>query len=118
MNIENLREYCLNKKGTTESCPFGEHTLVFKVANKMYALTNLVGELTLNLKCEPEKAIELREEFSYVLPGYHMNKKHWNTIQLDELVPDKLLMYWIDESYELVVGSLTKKQLEELKKIM
>lgn len=117
MNIESLREYCICKKGTTEGFPFGEDTLVFKVMGKMYALTNLDGDLTINLKCDPEKAIELREEYSFVLPGYHMNKQHWNTIQIDDFVPDKLLMQWIDDSYNLVVDSLSKKQKEELNQL-
>lgn len=117
MNIESLREYCICKNGTTEGFPFGEDTLVFKVMGKMYALTNLDGDLTINLKCDPEKAIELREEYSFVLPGYHMNKQHWNTIQIDDYVPDQLLMQWIDDSYNLVVDSLSKKQKEELNQL-
>jgi len=117
MNIEKLREYCLSKKGTTEGFPFGEDTLVFKVMGKMYALTNLNGELTINLKCDPEKAMELREEYSFVLPGYHMNKKHWNTVEISDFVPDQLMMEWINHSYDLVVNSLTKKLRVELKKL-
>lgn len=117
MNIESLREYCLSKKGTTEGFPFGEDTLVFKVMGKMYALSNLDGELTVNLKCDPEKAIELREEYSFVLPGYHMSKKHWNTVEINDFVPDQLIMKWIDHSYDLVVDSLTKKLKEELLKL-
>ena len=108
MNIETLREYCLSKKGATECFPFDATTLVFKVGNKMFALTDLEGDLTVNLKCEPEKAITLREEFSFVLPGYHMNKNHWNTINIDESTPDKLIMNFIDDSYRLVFKSLTK----------
>lgn len=75
----------------------------------MFALTDIEGDLTINLKCEPEKAISLREEFSFVLPGYHMNKNHWNTINIDESTPDKLIMKWIDDSYHLVLQSLPKK---------
>ncbi len=115
MNIESLREYCLSKKGATESFPFDEVTLVFKVMNKMFALTNLDGELSINLKCDPEKAIALREQYLFVLPGYHMNKAHWNTIEITNSVPDKLLEEWIDDSYNLIVRSLTRKQQEELK---
>ena len=115
MNIESLRKYCLSKKGATESFPFDEVTLVFKVMNKMFALTNLDGELSINLKCDPEKAIALREQYLFVLPGYHMNKAHWNTIEITNSVPDKLLEEWIDDSYNLIVGSLTRKQQEELK---
>ena len=115
MNIESLREYCLSKKGATESFPFDEITLVFKVMNKMFALTNLDGELSINLKCEPEKAITLREQYSFVLPGYHMNKAHWNTVEISNTVPDALIMGRIDDSYSLIVKSLTRKQQEELK---
>ena len=114
MNIEELRAYCIAKKGTTESFPFDETTLVFKVMGKMFALTNLDGNLSVNLKCDPERAIELREQYTFVLPGYHMNKKHWNTILLAGSVPDQLIKTWIDESYKLIVSSLTKKLKEEL----
>ena len=89
MDVEILREYCLAKKGATESFPFGEDTLVFKAKEKIFALVNLDGDLSINLKCDPGLAIELRERFSAVTPGYHMNKKHWNTIILDGTVPDK-----------------------------
>lgn len=114
MNIESLREYCLSKKGVTEGFPFDDVTLVFKVMNKMFALTSLSGDFSVNLKCDPEKAIQLREEYSFVLPGYHMNKKHWNTINIDDTVSEKLLIEWIDDSYDLIVKSLTKKLREEL----
>ena len=114
MNIEELREYCLSKKGVTESFPFDEVTLVFKVSGKMFALTDLVDDFSVNLKCDPEKAVELREQFPSVVPGYHMNKQHWNTIFIDGSVNDSLLKEWIDHSYLLVVKSLTKKQQQEL----
>lgn len=114
MNIETLRDYCLSKKGTTESFPFGEDTLVFKVMNKMYALTNLDGDLSVNLKCDPEIAIGLREEYSFVVPGYHMNKQHWNTIYIDDTIADLLIKAWIDQSYNLIVKSLPKKVQHEL----
>lgn len=114
MNIETLREYCLSKKGTTESFPFDETTLVFKVMNKMYALTSLDGELSVSLKCDPEMAIELREEHPFILAAYHMNKKHWNTIFINELIPDTFIQKWIDHSYDLVVKSLPVKQQNEL----
>ncbi|MBL7708072.1 MAG: MmcQ/YjbR family DNA-binding protein [Chitinophagaceae bacterium] len=105
MNIESLREYCLSKPGVEETLPFGPDTLVFKVNNKVFLLTGLdEAELRFNVKCDPDKAIELREEFSCVLPGYHMNKKHWNTIVVDGSVSTKQLKEWIDHSYELVVG--------------
>jgi predicted DNA-binding protein (MmcQ/YjbR family) len=104
MNIEILREYCISKKGVTESFPFGDDTLVFKANEKIFALVNLNGELSINLKCDPSLAIELRERYSSVIAGYHMNKKHWNTIFLDGSVPDKEILKWIDHSYELVTG--------------
>ena len=114
MNIESLREYCLSLKGVTESFPFDEETLVFKVGGKMFALTNLDGPLSVNLKCEPMKAIELREEYSQVIPGYHMNKKHWNTVNIDDYIPDKLVLEWIDDSYRLVFESLPRKVRVEI----
>lgn len=105
MNIESLREYCLSKSGVEETLPFGPDTLVYKVNNKVFLLTGLdEAELRFNVKCDPDKALELREEFSCVLPGYHMNKKHWNTIVVDGSVSTKQLKEWIDHSYELVVG--------------
>ncbi|MDQ3072002.1 MAG: MmcQ/YjbR family DNA-binding protein [Bacteroidota bacterium] len=115
MNIETLREYCIAKKGTLETFPFGENTLVFKVAGKMYLLTDVTSaDLSFNIKCDPEKAAELRERHSCVTPGWHMNKKHWNTIAVDGSVSDSTLREWIDHSYDLVVASLPKKQKEEL----
>ena len=104
MNIESLREYCIAKTGATESFPFGEDTLVFKVNKKIFALVNLDGDLSINLKCDPACAIELRERHPSVTPGYHMNKKHWNTINLDGTVPDKVVFSWIDHSYDLITG--------------
>ena len=109
MNIEELREYCLSKKGVTESFPFDETTLVFKVIGKMFALTDTEDEFSINLKCDPEKAIELREKYPAVQPGYHMNKKHWNTIYVDGSVSDEKLKGWIDDSYWLITNSLPKK---------
>lgn len=117
MNVEELRAYCLNKKGVTESTPFDDVTLVFKVMNKMFALTDVEGDLSVNLKCDPEKAIELRQEYDAVIPGYHMNKKHWNTIAIDGSIPAKQIQQWIDDSYDLIVRSLTKKLQEELKEL-
>jgi predicted DNA-binding protein (MmcQ/YjbR family) len=110
MNIEELRAYCLSKKGVTESFPFDEYTLVFKVMDKMFLLTGLDEELSINIKCEPEKAEELRAEYPSVLPGYHMSKKHWNTVMIDGTIRDKQIYEWIDESYDLVVNSLSKKK--------
>jgi predicted DNA-binding protein (MmcQ/YjbR family) len=117
MNIENIREYCLSKSGVTESFPFDETTLVFKVMGKMFCLANLDGQLGLSLKNSPEKVAEMREQFSCVLPGYHMNKIHWNLVLVDHSVPDSQLFAWIDESYESVVVGLTQKLKEELQKI-
>ena len=102
MNIEILREYCLSKKDVTESLPFGDDTLVFKRKKKIFVLANLDGDLTINLKCDPALAIELRERYSSVIPGYHMNKKHWNTVLADGTIPDKEIFEWIDHSYDLV----------------
>jgi predicted DNA-binding protein (MmcQ/YjbR family) len=104
MDIVALRDYCITKKGASESFPFGEDTLVFKVKGKIFALVNLDGELSINLKCDPSLAIELRERFSAVIPGYHMNKKHWNTVMLNGSVPDKEVFSWIDHSFDLVKG--------------
>lgn len=117
MNIEELREYCISKKGVTEDFPFDETTLVFKVMGKMFALTDIESELSINLKCDPEKAIELREQFPCVLPGYHMSKVHWNTVKINGSVGDKQIHSWIDDSYELIVSKLTRKQKEELEKL-
>lgn len=108
MNVEELRDYCLQKPCVSESFPFDESTLVFKVHEKMFALTSLsVGE-SVNLKCDPERAIELREMYSAIRPGYHMNKKHWNTVYFVELATE-LVKDLIDHSYALVFYSLTKK---------
>lgn len=104
MNIETIREYCIAKKGASESFPFGEDTLVFKTGEKIFALVNLDGDLSINLKCDPAFALELRERHPAVTPGYHMNKKHWNTIYLDGTIPDKEVFAWIDHSYELITG--------------
>jgi predicted DNA-binding protein (MmcQ/YjbR family) len=105
MNIEILREYCLIKNDVTESFPFGEDTLVFKVKGKIFALVNLDGDLSVNLKCDPAFALELREKYASVIPGYHMNKKHWNTILLDGSIPDAEIFSWIDHSYALITGT-------------
>lgn len=119
MNIEVLQNYCLSKKGTTAEFPFDEHTLVFKVMNKMFALVGLEkwesGNQFINLKCEPDKALELRDEFPDDIYGaYHMSKKHWNSVNVNSNVPTKRLITLIDYSYDLVVANLTKKQKETL----
>lgn len=108
MNIEALREYCISKAGVTENFPFDEDTLVFKVGNKIFLLTSLSNPQTFNVKCDPEKAIVLREEFEEVKPGFHMNKKHWNTIFYNGSISDRQLFEMIDHSYVLVFKSLTK----------
>jgi len=117
MNIEEIREYCLAKIGVAESFPFDDETLVFKIMDKIFALINLEGDLSINLKCDPETAIQLRVQYPSVLPGYHMNKNHWNTILIDGLVNDQLIYQWIDHSYHLVVERLTRKQKDELGKL-
>ena len=114
MNIEDIRLWCLAKKGVTEDFPFDETTLVFKVLGKIFLLTDLEGDLFINVKCDPDKAIELREKYSCVSPGYHMNKRHWNTISVDDSVSGKLIKEWIDHSYKETVKGLTRKQKEEL----
>ncbi|GGH11611.1 MmcQ/YjbR family DNA-binding protein [Mucilaginibacter phyllosphaerae] len=113
MNIEELRDYCLQKPGVTESFPFGEDTLVFKVADKVFLLTGL-GSPAFNVKCDPERAVELREQFSAVQPGFHMNKKHWNTVHTDGSLTNKQMREMIDHSYNLVFASLSKKAQAEI----
>ena len=114
MNIEEIRNYCLSLTGAIEDFPFDEVSLVFKVGDKMFALTDLEDPSWINLKCEPELAITLREEYSAVTPGYHMNKKHWNTVHIDGSFSSKLLIEWINHSYWLVRNSLTKAKRREL----
>ena len=109
MNIEHFRRLCLEKSGTTEETPFGPDTLVFKVLGKMFALTDLNTFASVNLKCEPERAVLLREEHAGITPGYHMSKVHWNTVTTDGSVKDVLIRELLDHSYELVVASLPKK---------
>lgn len=115
MNIEELRDFCLGLNGTSEGMPFDDKILVFKVMGKMFCLTNIENFESVNLKCDPVKAIDLREKFEAVQPGYHMSKKHWNTIRIDDSITSNLLKKWIIDSYNLVAKSLTKKQQEELK---
>ena len=117
MDIEIIRNHCIKMKGVTEGFPFDEDTLVFKVMNKMFCLTNLTPPLSINLKCDPEIAIELREKYEEVLPGYHMNKMHWNTIKVDGRLNDSNIIEWIDDSYNLVVNRLTKKEKEKLERM-
>lgn len=116
MNIEELREHCLLKPGVTEEFPFDEETLVFKVMGKMFALTGLNDiEHTVNLKCDPDFAIELREQYpDDVMPGYHMNKKHWNTVAYSGSLKSDFVKELVDHSYDLVVHSLPRKLKSEL----
>ncbi len=112
MNIAQFRELCLQKPGATEETPFGPETLVFKVCGKMFALTGLDTFASVNLKCSPARALELRETHQGITPGYHMNKKHWNTVATDGSINDALLRELPDHSYALVVASLPKKARE------
>lgn len=115
MNVGDIREYCLLKKGVTEEFPFDEETLVFKVMGKIFLLTNIHDpEISVNLKCDPEMAVELREKYESVRPGYHMNKKHWNTVYYTGEFSDKEFYGMIDHSYGEVIKSLTKKLRAEL----
>ena len=115
MNLEQFREYCLSKPSATESTPFGPDVLVFKVGGKMFALAALDEvPTTVNLKCDPDLALDLRDRYEQVEPGYHMNKKHWNTVEIETGIPDVELRKMIDHSYELVVRTLPKVKREEL----
>jgi len=114
MNIEAVRSHCLNLKGTTEGFPFDQKTLVFKVMGKMFALLDVDDFASINLKCDPEKAVSLREMYVGVTPGFHMNKSLWNTVRIKEDVSDKLIFELIDHSYQQVVLKLTKKLQNEL----
>lgn len=110
MDIETLRQYCLAKPATTEGLPFGNDTLVFKVAGKLFALAGMDAiPPTVNLKCDPQRALELRDRYLAVRPGYHMNKRHWNTVELESDLTDEELRELIDHSYALVVEGLPKK---------
>lgn len=106
MHIENFRDFCLGLPGAVEETPFGPDTLVFKVGGKIFALTNLQTFGSVNLKCDPELAIDLRERHDFVLPGFHMNKKHWNTILIGTGVSDTQMHQWITHSYQLVIAAL------------
>jgi predicted DNA-binding protein (MmcQ/YjbR family) len=111
MNVETFRDYCLGKASATEEMPFGPDNIVFKVKGKMFALLALDEIPTrVNLKCDPDRALELRDRYEQVEPGYHMNKKHWNTVVLDGVIPEREVRQMIDDSYDLVVRSLPKKK--------
>lgn len=109
MNIESFRDYCLSLKGVTEKFPFDETTLVFYVMGKMFCLTDIDAFDLINVKCDPERAIDLRERYPAVIPGYHMNKKHWNSLMMDGTLSESLIKQWVKDSYDLVVASLPKK---------
>jgi predicted DNA-binding protein (MmcQ/YjbR family) len=114
MNIAFFRDYCLDKPGTSEDTPFDENTLCFKVGGKIFAIIDIVDFESVNLKCDPDRAVELREQFHGIQPGYHMNKKHWNTVLFNGSVTDKLILELIDHSYDLVIKSLPKTKRENL----
>ncbi len=115
MNLETLRDYCLSLPGVTEELPFGPDTLVFKVMGKVFLLTGLDRDVfSFNVKCDPERAEELRSQYRDVLPGYHMNKKHWNTVQVTGSIPGEILTGFVTDSYHLVVNTLTKTLKQEL----
>jgi len=110
LNIESFREYCLSKKGVTEEFPFDNNTLVFKVMGKMFTLTDIEDFEGVNLKVVPEDGAAMRDRYTFVQPAYHMNKKHWITVRMQDGVPDKLIQKWIDNSYDLVTFGLNKSQ--------
>ena len=114
MNIEELRNYSLSLKGATEALPFDNKTLVFSVMGKMFCATDLEDYELINLKCEPEEAILLREKYVDVIPGYYMNKKHWNSVKTSGTIPNQLMEKWIKKSYNLIVAGLPKKLQKEL----
>ena len=114
MDIDVLREYCLSKKAVKEDFPFDENTLVFRIGDKIFCLTSLDKPLKINLKCDPEKAIILREEHEEISPGFHMNKKHWNTVDLNGMIPEKLIYEMIDDSYNLVLSNMGRNARKKL----
>jgi predicted DNA-binding protein (MmcQ/YjbR family) len=117
VNVEDFREYCLAKPGARETTPFGEDDLVYKVGGKMFALAALDEvPFAVNLKCDPDRALELRDRYEQVRPGYHMNKKHWNTVVLDGIIPEREVKEMVDDSYALVVAALPKAQQAQLAK--
>ena len=115
MYIEEIRDYCLAKAGVTEDMPFGEDTLVFRVGEKLFLLTSLSQGDRFNVKCDPERAIELREQYAEIQPGYHMNKKHWNTVHTNGSLSRRQICDMIDHSYDLVLKSLPKSIREQMK---
>lgn len=117
IDLQQLKKYCLSKKGVSEDFPFDDETLVFKVGSKMFALTNIKEkQLKINLKCDPMMAQDLRQEYEAIKPGYHMNKIHWNTVEIDGTIDDNIIEMLIDISYDLVFKGLRKKEREEINK--
>lgn len=114
MNIETFRNHCIVKPGVTEEFPFDNQTLVYKVGGRMFALTNIDQFRSINLKCDPILAIDLRERYPSVSPGFHMNKKHWNTVQMDGSISDLIIIKWIDHSYDLVYNGLPRNIKEKI----
>lgn len=117
MNIEDFRNFCLNLPGVTEGFPFDQRTLVFKVYGKMFALCDIEDFDGINLKCDPERAAVLREEYEGIKPGYHMNKTHWNTVALNSDISDQLLLELTKHSYKLIFASLPKKIRDEARSV-
>ncbi len=117
MHIDQIRNYCLSLKGVTEHLPFGPDTLTFKVMDKMFCLVNIEKNEFVNLKCDPEEAQELREQYSEVQPGYHMSKKHWNSVYYNQSLSDEFIIELINHSYQIVVLGLTKKLQQQLKEM-
>jgi predicted DNA-binding protein (MmcQ/YjbR family) len=117
MDLKVIRDYCIAKKGVTEELPFDENSPVYKVMGKIFLILNLLPPYSINIKCDPEKAVELRERYEAVKPGYHMNKAHWNTVELDGTIPTKLILEWIDHSYQLVVSKLSRTDQIKLNKL-
>jgi len=115
MDIEFFRSYCLSKPGTSEDTPFDENTLCFRVGGKIFALVDIDAFESVNLKCDPERAVELRELHSGIIPGYHMNKKHWNTVSFNKGVSDRLVLELVDHSYDLIFKRLPIKVQQEIK---
>lgn len=116
LNVETIREYCIQKPFTTEEFPFDDVTLIFKVGGKMFAMIPLDNpRLVVSLKCSPERSVELREKYDSIQPAYHMNKRHWNMIFIDGSVPKELIIELIDHSYDLVFNKLPRKKQSELK---
>jgi predicted DNA-binding protein (MmcQ/YjbR family) len=117
MHLSYFRDYCIAKPGVTEDTPFDEDTLCFRVGGKIFAITSITEFVSINLKCDPERAMELRELHHEILPGFHMNKKHWNTILINGNLPDSLILELVDHSYELVFLSLPKRAKEGIDQI-